>query len=67
MESSDKSGVEPVMADKDIYFIETFLRQRGDHRAILAIDALVLRDDLSEEARAALLQETIQGVFNGKR
>ena len=67
MDSPENTGKEPVMADKDIYFIETFLRQRGDHRAMLAIDALVLRDDLSDEARAALLQETIQGVFNGKR
>lgn len=56
---------EPEMAETDIYFIETYLRQRGDHKALLAIDALVLRDDLAADEKAAKLQETIQGVFNG--
>jgi|GEM_PF-6874331 len=52
---------------KSIYFIETFLRQRGDHQTLLAIDALVLRDDLDNEEKAARIQETIQEVFSGKR
>jgi hypothetical protein len=55
----------PVMGDDDTYFIETFLRQKGDFRTLLAIDALVLRDDLAIEEKVAQLQQTIQGAFNG--
>lgn len=53
------------MSDDDTYFIETFLRQRGDFKTLLAIDALVLNEDLAEDEKAAQLQQTIQGAFNG--
>lgn len=65
MEQPDDHEAPPVMSERDIYFIETFLRQRGDYTALLAIDALVLRDDLNVEQKAAVLQKTIQGAMNG--
>lgn len=63
MASHDVSG--QGIAEQEVFFIETFLRQRGDHKALLAIDALVLRDDLSDAERAAKLQMTIQEAING--
>jgi hypothetical protein len=57
------TSVTPSEPD-DTYFIETYLRQKGDFKTLLAIDALVLRDDLSEDERIARLQQTIQGAFN---
>lgn len=50
-----------------LYFIETFLRQRGDYRSLLAVDALVLRDDISADEKAGMLQTIIQGALNGRR
>lgn len=60
-------AAEPTVTESDLYFIETYLRQRGDYMALLEIDALVLRDDLEASAREALLQQTIQGAMNVKR
>jgi hypothetical protein len=57
----------PQLTEHDIYFVETFLRQRGDHQALLAIDALILREDLAPEEKTVRLQETIQGAFNAQR
>lgn len=65
MNQSNDTNDSPAMGDEDIYFIETFLRQKGDFRTLLAIDALVLRDDLADEQKVAQLQQTIQGAFNG--
>jgi len=48
-------------------FIETFLRMRGDHQTLLAVDALVLREDLDDQAMRLELQQIIQGVMHGKR
>jgi len=50
-----------------LYFIETFLRQRGDYKTLLAVDALVLRDDLATGEQEAKLQAIIQGALNGKQ
>lgn len=50
-----------------LYFIETFLRQRGDPKTLLAVDALVLRNDLAAEDKEAKLQALIQGALNGKQ
>jgi hypothetical protein len=55
------------LSEHDVYFLETYLRQRGDHRALLAIDALMLREDLTVTERVQRLQEIIQGVFHGER
>jgi hypothetical protein len=65
--SHENEAAAPAVTERDIYFIETFLRQRGDHQSILAIDALVLRDDLDDATKTAKLQATLQGVINGKR
>lgn len=56
----------PDITETDIYFIETYLRQRGNHKALLEIDGLVLREDLAGHEKAMKLQETIQGVLNGR-
>lgn len=50
-----------------LYFIETFLRQRGDYKTLLAVDALVLRSDITADEKASALQRIIQGALNGKR
>lgn len=58
---------EQAAGSDQLYFIETYLRQRGDHKTLLAVDALVLRDDLAPEEKEAKLQAIIQGALNGKR
>lgn len=62
MHETVSESVEP-MAETDVLFIETYIRQRGDYSALLAIDAVILRTDLSEHDQAALLQATIQGAL----
>lgn len=62
MPETFSEDVEP-MAETDVLFIETYIRQRGDYSALLAIDAVILRTDLSEQDQAALLQATIQGAL----
>ncbi|MDB6009977.1 MAG: hypothetical protein JWL65_2227 [Gammaproteobacteria bacterium] len=52
------------LSDHDIFYIETYLRQCADHPTMLAIDALVLREDLAADVKAARLRETIQGAFD---
>ena len=55
-----------TMSERDIYFIETYLRQRGDHNTLLTIDALVIRQDLSDDDKTMQLQQIIQGAINVK-
>jgi hypothetical protein len=62
MPDSITPTVEP-MAETDVLFIETYIRQRGDYAALLAIDEVILRTDLGEQEQAALLQSTIQGAL----
>jgi hypothetical protein len=50
-----------------LYFIETYLRQLGDHKTLLLADALILRNDISATAKTAQLQAIIQGALNGKQ
>jgi hypothetical protein len=55
------------LSDQGIDYIETYLRHSGGHTAMLAIDALVLREDLAADVRAARLRETIQGAFDERQ
>ncbi|WP_298601402.1 hypothetical protein [uncultured Zoogloea sp.] len=64
-EHSDES-VE-VIGPERMYFIERYLRQSGDYKSMLAVDAMVLRDDLPPAERAAQVGAIIQGALNGKR
>ena len=67
MGTDESTIAEQGMSAQDIYFIETYLRQKGDFKTILAIDALVIRNDLQPADKARMLQEIIQGAFNGER
>lgn len=69
MERGDpKASTEPDdLSDQDMYYIEIYLRQCADHPAMLAIDALVLREDLAADVKAARLRETIQGAFDARQ
>lgn len=68
MALEDSSSQETGHTEPDkLYFIETFLRQRGDFQNLLAVDALVLRDDISAAEKAGMLQTIIQGALNGRR
>lgn len=67
MGTDENTIAEQGMSAQDIYFIETYLRQKGDFKTILAIDALVIRNDLQPTDKARMLQEIIQGAFNGER
>jgi hypothetical protein len=57
----------PALTQHDVYYLETYLRQRGDHGALLAIDALVLREDLASAELAEQLRQIVQGAFNAER
>jgi hypothetical protein len=64
----DNTGEEAGDNSSDqLYFIETFLRQRADHVTLLAVDALVLRSDVPPIEKQADLQTIIQGVLDVKR
>jgi hypothetical protein len=60
-QSAEHSGLD------QLYFIETFLRQRADHKTLLAVDELILRSDLAPTDRQAKLQSIIQGALDVKR
>lgn len=51
--------------DKLIFDLESFLRHRGAHAAILAVDEVVLREDLAAEAKQAQVQAIIKEVLRG--
>jgi hypothetical protein len=57
----------PADHEHHLYSIEAFLRQSGDYKVMLAVDTLVLNNDISAAQKAAQLQTIIQGVLNGKR
>lgn len=59
----------PPVQDKtgQLYFVEMFLRQRAGYEILLAMDALILRDDISIEGKNAQIQAIVQGVLNGRQ
>ena len=62
---SPNEATEPQsLSEQEISFIEMFLRQRGDYRALMRIDAVVLREDCTADERAAQLQQIIQGALH---
>lgn len=67
MASEHNDEMVEALAPEHIYFIETYLRKSGDYKSMLAVDALVLRDDLAPADRAAQVGAIIQGALNGKR
>lgn len=50
-----------------LYFIETYLRQLGDHKTLLLADELILRSDISPDDKTAQLQTIIQEALHGKQ
>lgn len=64
---SNATTVPDDLSDRDVFYIETYLRQCADHPTMLAIDALVLREDLAADMKAARLRETIQGAFDERQ
>lgn len=66
-ESGSGSKEPAALTQHDVYYLETYLRQRGDHAALLAVDALVLREDLPPGELAEQLKKIIQGVFHAER
>lgn len=67
MASEHNDETVEVIGPERLYFIEMFLRQSGDYKSMLAVDALVLRDDLAPADKAAQVVSIIQGALNGKR
>jgi hypothetical protein len=63
----DATAAPEPLADQDIFYIETYLRQCADHTTMLAIDALVLREDLAADMKTTRLRETIQGAFDERQ
>ena len=63
-DTSEESGHN---SPDQLYFIETFLRQRADYETLLAVDALVLRGDQTPIEKQEDLQAIIQGALDVKR
>ncbi|WP_434214150.1 hypothetical protein [Xanthomonas oryzae] len=49
--------------ERSMFNIEAFLRSRGNTKATLDIDEIVLKDDIGDDEKMALIQQTIQPLI----
>ncbi|ARR15300.1 MULTISPECIES: hypothetical protein [Xanthomonas] len=49
--------------ERSMFNIEAFLRSRGNAKATLDIDEIVLKDDIGDDEKMALIQQTIQPLI----
>lgn len=50
-----------------IFSIEAFLRSRGNFKALLALDNIVLDQDLSPEEQTSNIRRTIEGALKNEQ
>lgn len=54
-------------AEPSFFAIEGFLRMRTDYQVTLALDALILKPNVTQEEILSFVQSTIKGLGNERK